>query len=220
VTGELHILLKSDFKGVDKCIDTPEGRSIRMNVSPIVQGPERMHRRLVRRGAHFALILVVLGGCRFMTFGSDFTDIGADGDVASVSGWTRLLTTDKYIAVANVLPGEQMYTDEENHSEHPLVGELILHGTGAPVTAQSRHVEVHVYDRTTGLPVDGLDVTVEVMNLSTGEHLMIPTTAMQDLSIGARDRHYGNNVSIAGPADLRVIVTIDDERLTFDGHLN
>ncbi|MBI4933462.1 MAG: hypothetical protein HY828_06260 [Actinobacteria bacterium] len=173
-----------------------------------------------RRATAVVMLAAMLAGCSLMTLRSDFSDIDGDGDVAAVAGWTRLSTTDTYIAVANVLPGEAMFTDEANDAEQPLEGELIVVGSGAPVVADARHVEVHLYDRMTGLPVAGLHVTIEVVNLSTGAHFDVPATEMQDLALGDRDRHYGNNVPITGPADIRVIVTAGSERMTFDGHLD
>lgn len=166
------------------------------------------------------LALVALAGCSFITLRTDFADGEGSGRAADVSGWTRLLTTDRYIAVANVLPGEEMFTQSGIDAEHPVEGELIVSGDGAPVVVDARHVEVHLYDRSTGLPVKGLRVTMEVVNLSTGQHFDVPATEMQDIVIGDRDLHYGNNIPISGPADVRVIVTVGDERLTFDGHLD
>jgi hypothetical protein len=174
----------------------------------------------MHRGVASIVALVALGSCGFVTLNADLAPIGAGGDVASVSGWSRLQTSSKYIAVANVLPGEAMVTAEENRAHHPLDGELIIAGPGAPEGANVRHVEVHIYDRVNGLPMEGLHLVLEVINLTSGEHFSVPATEMQDLHIGPLDLHYGNNIPIVGPADVRVIVTIGDERMTFDGHLD
>ncbi|MEN9646950.1 MAG: hypothetical protein RL238_3619 [Actinomycetota bacterium] len=113
-----------------------------------------------------------------------------------------------------------MYSDEARSIEHPIEGEAIIAGEGAPIVVDARHVEVHVYDRTSGLPVPGLDLTLIVVNLSTGQRFEVAAAEMQDLSIGSRDRHYGNNVPIAGPADISVTVSIRGERIAFDGHID
>ena len=138
----------------------------------------------------------------------------------AAAGWTRIAVTDNYLVVANVLPGEPMFTAAEAADQHPTEGELIISGPGRALGVNSRHVEAHVYDRATGVPLANLTPRIEVLNRTTGEKIEVERTLMQDVNIGALDIHYGNNVVIAGNCDLRLTVTIGDEEATLDGHLD
>jgi hypothetical protein len=141
-------------------------------------------------------------------------------DVAAAAGWTRIAVTESYLIVANVLPGEEMFTAAEAAAQHPTEGELIISGSGRALGVNSRHVEAHVYDRATGVPLANLKPTIEVLNRTTGEKIEVESTLMQDVNIGALDIHYGNNVVVAGDSDLRLTVTVGDEEVTLDGRLD
>jgi hypothetical protein len=170
-----------------------------------------------RLGRVIAVVVfaTVLGACRLIGTNA----IGHSSSDAP-AGWTRIATTTHYLVVANVLPGEEMFTTAEREAEHPVEGESILHGAGAPIGPDARHVEAHVYDRSTGLPVDDITPTIVVYNRTTGQRLVVEPTLMQDLNIGAPDAHFGNNVVIPGDSDLSLTVTIGDEEVTLDGHLD
>jgi mRNA degradation ribonuclease J1/J2 len=141
-------------------------------------------------------------------------------DVVAAAGWTRIAATDTYLIVANVLPGEQMFTAAEAQEQHPIEGELIISGNGRALGVDSRHVEAHVYDRSTGLPLANLKPHIVLLNRTTGKQIEVESTLMQDVNIGAIDIHYGNNVTVVGNSDLRLTVTIGDEEATLDGHLD
>ncbi|MFM2072896.1 MAG: hypothetical protein RLZZ623_3160 [Actinomycetota bacterium] len=140
-------------------------------------------------------------------------------DVASVAGWTRIATTPSYLVVANVLPGEEMYSKTQVDAQHPLVGELAIKGMSMPTGPNSRHVEAHVYDRTTGKPLSDVDVTLVVVNRTTGQRDTVMSTLMQDINIGALDVHYGNNLAIPGGSSLSLVINVNDEEVTLDGDL-
>ncbi|MEP7047544.1 MAG: hypothetical protein ABI949_12730 [Ilumatobacteraceae bacterium] len=172
--------------------------------------------RLRRLGALLgcALSLVACSG-----LSKDDSSAG-HGDVAAVAGWTRIATTRSYLVVANVLPGEVMFTAAEAEAAHPTEGELIIRGIGDRVGPNVRHVEAHVYDRATGLPLSNVKPTISLLNLTTGDHIEVESTLMQDVNIGAPDIHYGNNIAVVGNSDVRLTVTINDEEVTLDGHLD
>lgn len=136
------------------------------------------------------------------------------------AGWTRIAATNSYLVVANVLPGEKMFTAAEVQRQHPTEGELIIAGTGRPPGAESRHVEAHVYDRKTGLPLSNLEPKIVLLNRTTGERIDVESTLMQDVNVGALDIHYGNNVTVTGNSDVRLSVTIGEEEVILDGHLD
>jgi hypothetical protein len=141
-------------------------------------------------------------------------------DVAQVAGWTRIALTPSYLLVVNVLPSERMYTHDEMKSMNPTVGEAILDGPGDPVGVGVRHVEAHIYDRQTGLPLSNVKPTIRIFNRTTGDDIDVPPTLMQDVVIGGPDIHYGNNVAVRGKSDISVQVTVGDEEVSVDGHLD
>lgn len=168
----------------------------------------------------------VLLGCASSLAACSFTGLRAEGnsmgrqDVAAVAGWTRIATTQSYLVVANVLPGEVMFTAAQADAAHPTEGELIIHGIGNSVGPNVRHVEAHVYDLGTGLPLNNVTTTIALLNLTTGDHIDVEPTLMQDVNIGAPDIHYGNNITVASDSDVRLVITINDEEVTLDGHLD
>ncbi len=140
--------------------------------------------------------------------------------VAASAGWTRAVVSEHYLVVVNVLPGEAMFTEAEHMELHPTEGELIIDGQGNALGAHVRHVEAHVYDRATGMVVTDAVPTITITNRTTGEVTEVEPTLMQDVNIGVLDRHYGNNVMIMPDSDLQVRVTLVDEQVSVDGHLD
>jgi hypothetical protein len=163
-------------------------------------------------------LLVLLPTCGFVS--DDGAGEPTESNVATVAGWTRIATTTSYIVVANVLPGEEMFTAARADAEHPVEGELILAGSGDSLGADVRHVEAHIYDRETGLPSTTLKPTISLLNRTTGERTDVRATLMQDVNIGGPDVHYGNNVHVHSGSDLTLTITIGDEEVTLDGHLD
>lgn len=113
-----------------------------------------------------------------------------------------------------------MFTSAAARAEHPTEGELILDGDGNPVGVDVRHVEAHVYDRGTGLPLTSVAPVLVLRNRTSGELTEIAATLMQDVNIGAPDVHFGNNVLVPGNSDLSLTIRIGDEEVTLDGHLD
>ena len=176
--------------------------------------------RRTLRFACLACLAVATTGCRFVN-PSQSTSLSDDPQsVVGAAGWTRIASTPRYIVVANVLPGEEMFTGERVRNEHPTVGELVIAGAGNPLGPNVRHVEAHIYDRSTGLPLSNVRPSISVLNRSTGKRTSVPPTLMQDVNSGARDVHYGNNIAVAGDSDLSITVTIGEQEVTLDGHLD
>lgn len=179
----------------------------------------RAQRHRLRRGGALLGLCLVLGACRLVGADASAPAPVSAQDVVAVTGWTRIATTEKYIVVANVLPGEHMFSQIEYAQQHPTVGELIIIGTGGPVGPNVRHVEAHIYDRKTGLPLTNVTPSIVVLDRGSGTRTVVSPTLMQDVNIGTLDIHFGNNVVVAGDTDLRLTVTIGNEEVTFDGHL-
>ncbi|MGZ7035915.1 MAG: hypothetical protein ACXVIQ_11950, partial [Ilumatobacteraceae bacterium] len=126
-----------------------------------------------------------------------------------------------YLLVVNVLPSERMFSDAEMRSLSPTEGEQILDkGVGDPIGLGIRHVEAHIYNRATGLPISSIKPSIRVFNRTTGDHVDVPATLMQDVVIGSSDIHYGNNVPVSGNSDISLAITVGDEEVTVDGHLD
>ena len=140
--------------------------------------------------------------------------------ISEATGWTRAATTEHYLVVVNVLPSESMMTRAEVQATHPTEGELIVDGIGLPYGAFIRHVEAHIYDRATGKAITGMVPSIKLTNRTTGEVIDVPPTLMQDVIIGPLDLHFGNNVPVADDSDISVLVTVDGEGVSVDGHID
>lgn len=176
--------------------------------------------RRLGRALSVLILVASLAACRLIGTQAGSHASSDERAVATAAGWTRIATTEKYLVVANVLPGEEMFSAAEAHEAHPTEGELIIEGTGRALDTNVRHVEAHIYDRRTGMPLTNVQPTIVVFNRTTGERIEVPSTLMQDVNIGALDIHYGNNVVLQGNSDLSLSITIGDEVVTLDGHLD
>jgi len=198
-------------------VDRPIGSGMRTNVD-------------ARRQATWIGRWIAVGSAVLVTSAAAVMSVGGRGSanladeqrhaVADTAGWSRLATTGKYIVIANVLPAEHMLTSDQATSQHPTEGELVLHGQGHAVGPDVRHVEAHIYDRSTGRPRADLHPSIVVLNRTTGERTVVPAVLMQDINIGEIDVHYGNNVRVAGNSDVLLTVAIDTEEVSFEGHLD
>jgi len=138
-----------------------------------------------------------------------------------VAGFTKIGFTADHVVVINVLPGEEMYSRTQFDQHHPVVGELALEGEGTPLTSDYRHVEAHIYDRSTGLPTTSVVPRIEVANRTTGQVSIVNPVQMQDVVVGAPDVHFGDNVAIPGGSDLTVTVRLGNgEEVVVDGRLS
>jgi hypothetical protein len=168
-----------------------------------------------------ALAVGLLAACSALRADvADGSAVETDDAVAGAAGWTRAVLSEHYLVIVNVLPGEEMFTEAEHMEMHPTEGELILGGKGNRTGEHVRHVEAHVYDRATGAVVTDVVPSITVTNRTTGEVVEVEPTLMQDVNIGQIDRHFGNNVMIMPNSDLQVKVTVGDEEVSVDGHLD
>ena len=145
---------------------------------------------------------------------------GSGSEVAEAAGWTRMVATQHYLFVLNVLPGEEMFSHADHMAHHPTEGELIIEGEGLPLGRNVRHVEAHVYDIATGLAISTQAPTIELTNRTTGEVAKVPAALMHDVNIGELDLHFGNNVHVAPDSDISVKISLHGEEASVDGHLD
>ena len=134
-------------------------------------------------------------------------------------GLTLMGLTPHYLVVLNIVGPEQMYSPGRAATVNPTEGEMILHGSMAKIVPGSRHTEAHIYSRTTGLPATDTVPTMIVTDLDAGTTVHPEQTLMQDVVIGSRDIHFGNNVAIARDHDFRITVAIGNEEVDFHGQL-
>ena len=78
----------------------------------------------------------------------------------------------------------------------------------------------NIQSKANSLSPANLKPHIVLLNRTTGQHIEVESTLMQDVNIGALDVHYGNNVIVIGDSDLRLTVTIGDEEAILDGHLD
>ena len=139
--------------------------------------------------------------------------------VADVAGFTKIGFSEDYLVVVNVLPGEPMYSRREYHEHRPTFGELILGGTATPLETNSRHVEAHVYDRSTGRPIVSPVPIIELTDNTSGQVHTIGSVLMHDVIVGENDIHFGDNAVLSNDTDLTVKVTIGEQEVVVDGYL-
>ena len=146
---------------------------------------------------------------------------GADAaaDVGGL-GLTRVGTTEHYIVVLNVVPPEEMYMPSEAALQHPTGGEFILHGDMARIEPHSRHTEAHIYSKETGKPAVDVVPTILITDKTDGTTAQPEATLMQDVLIGTRDIHFGNNAVIKAGHEFTVTITIQNEEVSFSGRLS
>lgn len=140
--------------------------------------------------------------------------------VESVAGFTRMASTGKYLVVVSVLPGEDIYTAAEVSDRRPAKGVLTYGAKGLGVGPQVRHVEAHIYDRLTGLPLVEPRPVITVTDKKSGNRITVPSKLMSDINVGKTDVHFGDNIVLPGDRDISVEVTLNDLEVTIDGHLD
>ena len=138
---------------------------------------------------------------------------------AKEAGVTEVRETKHYLIVLNIVPPEHMYPPAVAARTHPTEGELNIRGTMAPITPIARHFEAHVYSRATGKPVHGQHPSITVADHTTGQTYPVQVTIMQDVVVGARDYHYGNNANMAYGHFFTITVKLNGETAVYPVHL-
>src|SRR3954464_14774460 len=161
--------------------------------------------------AALALALVTIG------LGGGATEVAYAA--ATEAGVTKVRTTKHYLIVLNVVPPEEMYPPAVAARPPPEEGELNIRGTMAPITPDGRHFEAHIYSRATGKPVHGEHPTITVVDHTAGTTVPVRVTIMQDVIVGARDYHYGNNANMKYGHRFTITVQLRGERAVYPVHL-
>lgn len=163
---------------------------------------------LVVAGAAFGLVSGLGGKASTVTYAA-----------AKEAGVTEVRQTKHYLIVLNIVPPEHMYPPAVAARLHPTEGELNIRGTMAPITPIARHFEAHVYSLATGKPVHGQHPSITVADHTTGQTYPVQVTIMQDVVVGARDYHYGNNANMAYGHHFTITVKLNGETAVYPVHL-
>ena len=140
-------------------------------------------------------------------------------------------TTASYQVALAIGPAEQMLTQAQATTGHPMQGEVMLRGQmmtlpgmsmgsdargGMSAPVEDRHLEVHICSKTTGQVVQDAQPTITVIDNSTGgtsQH--VPVAVMEGVGQATRDLHYGNNVVMQPGHTFTVLVAVGPEQATF-----
>lgn len=156
--------------------------------------------RPLRAAACIAALALAVAGCGSSSH-SNQSFVTKVGD-------NQLAFTHDYMVVFNIVPPEHMYQPAQAKTLHPEEGEYILKGYMAPIHPDSRHFEAHIYNRASGLPAKGLEPKITVTDADTGQVRNVYPTWMQDVVVGPRDFHYGNNFDMPAGHHYQLQVVI------------
>jgi hypothetical protein len=129
-------------------------------------------------------------------------------------------STKSFVFKLSIGMAEQMWTPAQVRAKHPKTGEVMVMGSmgGAmSMGGSQRHLEVHITSRVTGKVVAGARPTISAIdaNVKNAMAIKVPVAAMQGVSAGAVDLHYGNNVALVAGHTYKVTITLKGERVVF-----
>ncbi len=144
-------------------------------------------------------------------------------DAASGATITRHANTKTYALTLGVGPLEAMYTPAEVKAKHPTSGEVMVSGSmggsGMSMGAGNRHLEVHIRSRATGKVVMDVVPTIGLRDKTAMSSMpmtvKLSVVAMEGVSAGAADFHYGNIVKLTVGHLYEVVVTVKRETASF-----
>ncbi len=152
------------------------------------------------------------------------------GDCTPGAGITQAAETPRYRMVLDVGPREAMYTPAQVQAHHPRNGEVMLRGQMGNMgnmgkmgkmgnmgsSASTRHLEVHICNRSTGKVATNLQPVITLVDNSAANMTnRVPSATMQGTTSGAADLHYGNNVIMPASRRFTVTVAVGDQHATF-----
>jgi hypothetical protein len=176
-----------------------------------------------------ALVLVAFGAVgAYLIFGQT----KAPSEITYVSLTER---TAGYTLLLHVVSPQNMYTPQQVEQQNPTDGEVMYSGTMVMPPGQGsgggsmagmnmsntsyppgwRHMEVHIYDRTTNGVLRDASPVMTVTNDQTGQRTSVPSVTMQSVVEGASDFHYGNNVDLPSGHTYTASVQVRGDVATF-----
>jgi hypothetical protein len=144
----------------------------------------------------------------------------AAGAAIQMSPAAQTAKTKSYEFKLSIGMPEKMWTPAQVKSKHPTSGEVMLSGSmgGAmSMGGAARHLEVHITSRSSGKVVSGAHPSISAIDTSVKDAMTIKVAvaAMEGVSAGAADLHYGNNVHLIAGHTYRITVTLNGERAVF-----
>jgi hypothetical protein len=128
-------------------------------------------------------------------------------------------TTRDYRVTLQLGPPAQMLS--MNQTATATTGEVIVNGQMSNSTSMNNtdtyHLEVHVYNITSGAVVTNQNVSIQIVNQTTNQTLTVPVITMY-VKIGPSDTNFGNNITLP-PGSYAIIVTIAGEMTKFNINL-
>jgi len=98
-------------------------------------------------------------------------------------------------------------------------GEVIVNGKMLNSTSMNLtdtyHLEVHVYNITTGKVETNQNVSIQIINQTTNKTVTIPVITMYDMKIGPSDTNFGNNITLQ-PGSYTILVNVAGETAKFN----
>ena len=126
-------------------------------------------------------------------------------------------TTQDYHVTLQLGPPAQMLS--MNQTITATAGEVMVNGQMSNTTPMNMtdtyHLEVHVYNITSGAVVTNQNVSIQIVNHTTNQTLTIPVIVMYDMKIGPSDTHFGNNITLT-PGSYTIIVNVASETAKFN----
>jgi 5-hydroxyisourate hydrolase-like protein (transthyretin family) len=126
-----------------------------------------------------------------------------------------------YKLVLMIGPLEQMCTAAQAKqmpakcAEVMVSGSMVMGGMGMSGPMPNHHLELHVYNRTTGKTIAGAMVSITVRTASGKLVMRVPIAVMYGLKEGKADLHYGNNVALKA-GQYHVVAQVEMTTATFD----
>jgi hypothetical protein len=109
---------------------------------------------------------------------------------------------------------ERMISGKNPTCQMGMHMEAMLAGVGASTMKTcNAHVEVHVYNKSSGKVVTNAAVTIKLVGTSTT--INVPIMTMQGMHAGPSDFHYGNNI-YAAAGKYTIKVTVNRVKANFD----
>jgi len=142
----------------------------------------------------------------------------ASGTRISANPQTK--SSKSYVFKLRIGMAEQMWTPAQVRAKHPKTGEVMVMGSMAGAMSMGgtrRHLEVHIRSRATGKVVMGAHPTISATdtNAKNAMTIKVPVAAMEGVSAGAADLHYGNNVDLVAGHTYKITITLKGERVVF-----
>ncbi len=134
-------------------------------------------------------------------------------------------TTSAHVFVLHLGPRESMLmlSPGEAKAKHITTGELMVGGTmsmgtnsgtiGGDMT--TRHLEIHICRRVSGTVVTDARPSITVSPSPGGGTGRIPVAAMEGVTAGIADLHYGNNVALRRGATYTITVRLGNDSASF-----